>query len=116
MRGGVRNLAVVASPLDVVNRGGATVAQHGQVLRLHSRRLDGKARWAYRYRVGGSHSRRQQVGGFETREEAERALRRELARLRPGREMSLAELVEEYLRVHQAAPSTIEKLRWSCGR
>jgi integrase len=26
--------------------------------------------------------------------------------------MTLTELVEEYLRVHQAAPSTIEKLRW----
>jgi hypothetical protein len=26
--------------------------------------------------------------------------------------MTLNELVEEYLRVHQAAPSTLEKLRW----
>ena len=88
------------------------MAQHGQVLKLHGCRSDGKARWAYRYRVGGRWSKRPQVGGFETREEAERALRRELARLRPGREMTLAELVDEYLRVHQAAPSTIEKLAW----
>jgi integrase len=88
------------------------MAQHGQVLKLHGRRLDGKARWAYRYRVNGTRSKRPQIGGFETREEAERALRRQLARLRPGREMTLTELVEEYLTIHQAAPSTIEKLRW----
>jgi hypothetical protein len=55
------------------------VAQHGQVLKLSTRRRDGKAPWAYRYRVNGSCSRRPQVGGFVTREEAERALRRELA-------------------------------------
>jgi integrase len=67
---------------------------------------------AYWYRVNGSHSKRPQVGGFETREEAERALKRELARLRPGRDVMLTELVEEYLHVHQAAPSTLEKLRW----
>ena len=88
------------------------MAQHGQVLKLRSCRGDGKARWAYRYRVNGSRSKRPQVGGFETREEAQRALKRELARLHPGREVTLNELVEEYLRVHQAAPSTLEKLRW----
>ena len=26
--------------------------------------------------------------------------------------MTVTELVEEYLKIHQAAPSTIEKLRW----
>ena len=88
------------------------MAQHGQVLKLRSCRSDGKARWAYRYRVNGCYSKRPQVGGFATRDEAQRALRRELARLRPGREMTVAELVEKYLNVHQAAPSTIEKLRW----
>ena len=88
------------------------MAQHGQVLKLRSRRSDGKARWAYRYRVNGSHCKRPQVGGFDTREDAERSLKRELARFRPGREVMLKELAEEYLRVHQAAPSTIEKLRW----
>jgi integrase len=88
------------------------VAQHGQVLKLHGCRSDGKARWAYRYRVDGSGEKRPQVGGFATREEAQRALRRELARLRPGREMTVRELVEEYLKIHQTASSTIEKLRW----
>jgi hypothetical protein len=83
------------------------VAQHGQVLKLHCCRTDGKARWTYRYPVDGSCSRRPQVGGFATREEAQRALKRELARLRPGREITLAELVEEYLRIHQPAPSTV---------
>jgi len=68
--------------------------------------------WAYRYRVDGRCSRRPQVGGFATRAEAERALRRELERLRPGVTLTLGELVDEYLRIHQAAPSTLEKLRW----
>lgn len=88
------------------------MAQRGQVLKLKARRCDGKAVWAYRYRVGGGPSKRPQVGGFATRIEAQQALRRELERLRPGRQMTLAELIEEYLRVHQAAPATIEKLRW----
>jgi hypothetical protein len=88
------------------------MAQQGQVLRLRTRRGDGKTLWAYRYRVNGRCSKRPQVGGFATRADAERALRRELGRLRPGATLTLAELVEEYLRVHQAAPSTIEKLRW----
>jgi integrase len=30
--------------------------------------------------------------------------------------MTLAELVERYLRVHQAAPATMEKLRWLLGK
>jgi len=97
-------------------RGGAVMAQHGQVLKLRARRADGKSVWAYRYRINGSRSKRPQVGGFSTRIEAERALRRELGRLRPGRQMTLAELVEEYLEVHQAAPATIEKLRWLLGK
>jgi len=88
------------------------MAQHGQVFRLKARRSDGKALWAYRYRLNGRRSRRPQVGGFATRTEAERALGRELARLRPGAEMRLADLVARYLEVHQAAPATIEKLRW----
>lgn len=88
------------------------MAQHGQVLKMNSRGSDGKARWAYRYRVDGSRSGRPQVGGFATRGEAQRALKRELGRLHPGGVMSLAELVDEYMSVHQAAPSTIEKLRW----
>ena len=88
------------------------MAQHGQVLRLKARRSDGKALWAYRYRLNGRCSKRPQVGGFATRADAERALRRELARIRPGAEMTLAELGAQYLEVHQAAPATIEKLRW----
>jgi hypothetical protein len=69
------------------------MAQQGQVLKLRSCRSDGKARWAYRYRVNGSHSKRPQVGGFETCDDAQRALKRELARLRPGRDVTLKELV-----------------------
>lgn len=88
------------------------MAQQGQVLQLRTRRADGKRLWAYRYRVDGRCSKRPQVGGYATRADAERALRRELGRLRPGATMTLNELVGEYLRVHQAAPSTVEKLRW----
>jgi hypothetical protein len=53
------------------------VEQHGQVLRLRSCRSDGKALWACRYRVNGRCSKRPQVGGYATRVDAERALRRE---------------------------------------
>jgi integrase len=88
------------------------MAQHGQVLRLKARRSDEKVLWAYRYRLNGRRSKRPQVGGFATRAQAERALRQALAWLRPGAEMTLGDLVEEYLAVHQAAPGTIEKLRW----
>ena len=87
------------------------MAQQGQVLRLRTRRADGKALWAYRYRVEGRCSKRPQVGGYAARAEAERALCRQLGRVLPGATMTLDELVEEYLRVHQAAPSTPEKLR-----
>ena len=112
VREGVRDRPLWHRLLDVINLRSCQVAQHGQVLTLHGCRSDGKARWANRYRVDGSFSKRPQVGGFATRDEAQRALRRELARLRPGREMTVTELVEEYLKIHQAAPSTIEKLRW----
>ena len=91
------------------------VAQHGQVLKLRTRRPDGKAVWAYRYRVSGQCSKRPQVGGFATRTEAQRALRRTLKRLRPGGTMTLAELVEQYLAVDQAAPATIDKLEEICA-
>jgi hypothetical protein len=55
------------------------------------------------------------VGGFATRAEAQVALRRRLARLRPGGRvatLTLAELVDEYLSTHEAAPTTVAKLRW----
>jgi integrase len=88
------------------------MAQHGQVLKLRTLGADGKAVWAYRYRVDGRRSKRPQMGGFATRTEAQRALRRTLERVRPGGTITLAELAEEYLEVHQAAPATLEKLRW----
>jgi integrase len=91
------------------------VAQQGQVLKLKSSDASGRAMWAYRYRIDGRGSRRPQVGGFATRTQAQRALNRELHRLRPGGRaatLTLNELVKEYLEVHQAAPATIAKLRW----
>jgi integrase len=91
------------------------MAQQGQVFKLKTSNTNGDPVWAYRYRLDGRGSPRPQVGGFATRAEAQRALRRELARLRPGGRaatVTLAELVAEYLDVHNAAPATIAKLRW----
>jgi hypothetical protein len=52
--------------------------QQGQVFKLKTRGSDGQPLWAYRYRLEGRGSKRPQVGGFATREEAEKALRRVL--------------------------------------
>jgi hypothetical protein len=95
------------------------MAQQRQVFRLKGREADGRAVWAYRHRLNGRGSRRPQVGGFTSRAAAEAGLRRALDRLRPdGRAatLTLGELVEEYLEVHQAEPTTIGKLRWLLAR
>ena len=55
--------------------------QHGQVFKLKTKGSDGQPLWAYRYRLEGRGSERPQVGGFATREEAEKALRKVLDRL-----------------------------------
>jgi integrase len=89
--------------------------QQGQVFKLKAKGPDGQPLWAYRYRIEGRGSERPQVGGFATRAEAEKALRKVLDRLGPdgGRAtITLSEFVDEYLELHQAAPVTIAKLRW----
>ena len=51
--------------------------------------------------------------------EAETALCKVLDRLGPGggrATITLAEFVDEYLEMHQAAPVTIAKLRWLLGK
>jgi integrase len=92
------------------------ITQHGQVIKLKTRGADGKPLWAYRYRVNGRGSARPQVGGFATQGEALQALKIALERLqrRNGRaaQITLSELVEEYLAQHEAAPRTIAKLSW----
>ena len=57
-------------------------------------------------------------GRFASRAEAQKALRKALDRVGPGRggAITLAELVEEYLELHQAEPVTIAKLRWLLGK
>src|SRR5579884_1419726 len=93
--------------------------QHGQVFKLKTKGADGQALWAYRHRLEGRGSERPQVGGFATRVEAEKALRRVLDRLGPGggrATITLAAFVEEYLEMHEAAPVTIAKLRWLLGK
>src|SRR5712691_10721980 len=93
--------------------------QQGQVFKLKAKGLDGQPRWAYRYRLEGRGSARPQVGGFATRSDALKALEKVLARLGPGSRaaaMTLGELVDEYLEMHQAEPVTIAKLRWLLGK
>jgi integrase len=92
------------------------ITQQGQVIKLKTRGADGKLLWAYRYRVDGRGSARPQVGGFASQGEALQALKIALERLhrRNGRvaQITLSELVEEYLVQHEAAPRTIAKLSW----
>jgi integrase len=94
--------------------------QQGQVFKLKAKSADGRPLWAYRYRLEGHRgSARPQVGGFATRAEALKALEKVLVRLGPGGRaatMTLAELVDEYLEMHQAEPVTISKLRWLLGK
>jgi integrase len=93
--------------------------QQGQVFRLRAKSMDGQPLWAYRYRLEGRGSARPQVGGFATRAEAQKALAKVIERLGPGGRaatMTLAELVDEYLELHQAEPVTIAKLRWLLGK
>jgi integrase len=91
------------------------VRQQGQVLALKSTGADGQPLWAYRFRRQGRGSPRVQRGGFLTERDARAALHSELERLarrRHRREVTLAELVEEYLGQHEAQPETTAKLRW----
>jgi len=95
------------------------MVQQGQVFKLKARGIDGQPLWAYRRRLEGRGSARPQVGGFATRAEALKALEEVLARLGPGGRaatMTLGELVDEYLEMHQAEPVTIAKLRWLLGK
>ena len=85
------------------------------MFKLKTKGADGKPLWAYRYRLQGRGSGRRQVGGFATRTEAQRALRKALDRLRPGGRaatLTLAEFVDEYLQAHPGQPVTVSKLRW----
>ena len=92
------------------------MVQHGQVFQLTRCGRGGERLWAYRYRTGGRDSKRVQLGGFASEQDARDALERELERLRRERRVSrsltLAELVETYLAQHDVQPVTIEKLRY----
>lgn len=91
--------------------------QQGQVFKLKARGPEGPL-WAYRYRLEGRSSARPQVGGFASRAAAQKALRKALDRVGPGRRgaITLSEFVDEYLELHQAEPVTIAKLRWLLGK
>ena len=93
--------------------------QQGQVFKLKAKGADGQPLWVYRYRLEGRGSARPQAGGFATRAEAQRALRKELERLGPGGRaatITLGEFVGEYLEMHQAERVTLTKLRWRLGK
>ena len=93
--------------------------QQGQVFKLKAKAADGQPLWAYRYRLEGRGSVRPQVGGFASRAKALEALEKVLERLGPGGRagtITLGELVEEYLEMHQAEQVTIAKLRWLLGK
>ena len=96
------------------------MSQHGQLIRLKRRSWGGEPLWAYRYRVGGRHSKRLQRGGFASERDAAEALERELEQVRRERRVSrsltLAELVDAYLAQHDVEQVTIEKLRWLLGK
>jgi hypothetical protein len=56
-----------------------------------------------------------QVGGFGSRTEAQQALEKALAHLRPGRRaatLTLGKFAGEYLQAHLGLPVTVSKLRW----
>ena len=92
------------------------ITQQGQVIKLRTRGADGKLLWACCYRVDGRGSARPQVGGFASQGEALRALKVALARQHRGNgrvaQITLSELVEEYLVQHEAEPRPIAKLHW----
>ena len=94
--------------------------QQGQVFKLGSKDRDGTPLWAYRYRTGGRDASRVQRGGFADEGDARAALERALKKLRQengiAKTLTLAELVEQYLAHHEAAPVTLEKLRWLLTR
>jgi len=52
------------------------MVQQGQVIKLKTKGADSKPLWAYRYRLQGRGSGRRQVGGFASRTEAQRELRK----------------------------------------
>jgi integrase len=83
-------------------------AQRGQVYRL------GGGSWAYRFY--DEHGRRRQKGGFATRSEALEALNDALKTARNperarSRELTVRQLVDEYLGQHIAEENTITTLR-----
>jgi hypothetical protein len=72
--------------------------QQGQVFKLKAKSMDGQTLWAYRYRLEGRSSARPQAGRFASWAEAQKALRKALDRVGPGRggAITLSEFVDEY--------------------
>lgn len=100
--------------------GGSTNHAAGSGVRAQEARRKWQRRLGLRYRTGGPGSRRLQRGGFTSERDAAEALKRALERLRRqngvGSQVTLAELINEYLAQHDAEPETIAKLRWLLGK
>src|SRR5713101_4806899 len=82
----LREVVHARSDSSICRRSGRLeLIQQGQVFKLKAKGADGQPLWAYRYRLEGRSSARPQVGGFASRAEAQKALRKALERIGPGR-------------------------------
>jgi hypothetical protein len=64
------------------------MVQRGRTIELTGRGPDGERLWAYRYRTAGHDSKRVQLGGFASEQDARKALEHELERLRRERRIT----------------------------
>jgi hypothetical protein len=65
-----------------------------------------------------SPGKRSERGGFRTKGEARERLEKELRLMRTGRQpdVTLEELVDRFLIEHEAAPRTLERMKWLLGK
>ncbi len=103
---------------EAIKKDEAVVARPDGGHPVGSKRLPGSGTIPLQIRRDRIYEPYAQVGGFASRADAQKALRKVIERLGPaGRgTMTLGELVDEYLEMHQAEPVTIAKLRWLLGK
>jgi integrase len=82
--------------------------QQGQVKKVKG------GTWSYRYY--DADGKRKQVGGFETRDKARAAVKAKLTEMKgpaPPRVLTLQQLADEFLAVHQAEPNSLAMLGYA---